>query len=104
MNKGFKSKITLAIILIVVIIIAILGVFTFKYTENKKSPFSTTDKVLDINVQKGEYLYTVLDQLEAKGIIKNSFLTKVYLKCYNTEIYLFLNAICHLLAYRKSDC
>ncbi|WP_297519538.1 endolytic transglycosylase MltG [uncultured Clostridium sp.] len=85
MNKGFKSKITLAIILIVVIIIAILGVFTFKYTENKKSPFSTTDKVLDINVQKGEYLYTVLDQLEAKGIIKNSFLTKVYLKLNPSE-------------------
>lgn len=85
MNKGIKSKITIAIIVIAAIIIAIIGVFTFKYTQNKKSPFVTTDKVLDINVQKGEYLYTVLNQLEAKGIIKNAFLTKVYLKLNPSE-------------------
>ncbi|MGL4761492.1 MAG: endolytic transglycosylase MltG [Sarcina sp.] len=85
MNKGLKSKIILAIILVVVIIIAIIGVFTFKYTENKKSPFSTTDKVLDINVQKGESLYTVLEQLGSKGIVKDKFLNKVYLKLNPSE-------------------
>ncbi|MGL4655150.1 MAG: endolytic transglycosylase MltG [Sarcina sp.] len=85
MNKGLKSKLIVTIVLIVAIIIAIIGVFTFKYTENKKDPFNTTNKVLDINVQKGEYLYTVLDQLEAKGIIKNAFLTKMYLKLNPSE-------------------
>ena len=85
MNKSLKYKITIAVIIAVVTIVAIIGVFTFKYMENKKSPFNTTDKVLDINVQKGEYLYTVLDKLEAKGIVKNTFLTKTYLKLNPSE-------------------
>lgn len=80
MNKGIKSKVIIAIIVVVVAILTILGVFAFKYNQNKQKPFNTTDKVLDIQVQKGEYLYTVLSQLESKGIIKNAFLTKAYLK------------------------
>lgn len=80
MNKSIKSKVIIAIIAVIVALITIAGVFAFKYTENKNKPFNTTDKVLDIQVNQGEYLYTVLGQLESKGIIKNSFLTKIYLK------------------------
>lgn len=85
MKKGLKSKSSPVIIIVLVILVAIIGVFTFKYTENKKHPFNTTDKALDIKVQKGEYLYTVLDQLEAKGMVKSPFLTKIYLKLNPSE-------------------
>lgn len=80
MDKSIKNKIILAIIVIVVMCITIVGVFMFKYEQNKNKPFNTTNKILDIQVQNGEYLYSVINKLEQQGVIKNAFLTKIYLK------------------------
>lgn len=80
MGKNLKSKAAIIIVFIVLVVLTILGVFTFKYIQNKDKPFNTTSKVIDLKVQKGEYLYGVLGDLEAKGMMKNTFFTKLYLK------------------------
>ena len=85
MRKSLKSKVIIIIVFIALVILTILGVFTFKYTQNKDKPFNTTSKVFDIKVNNGEYLYAVLGELENKGIINNTFLTKIYLKLNSSQ-------------------
>ncbi|MGL5634903.1 MAG: endolytic transglycosylase MltG [Sarcina sp.] len=80
MSKSLKSKIMIIVIAVVVIILIAIGVFVFKYNSNKNTPFESNQKSVDITVQKNEYMYSVLNDLEKDGMLKSDFLTKVYLK------------------------
>lgn len=81
MNKLWKTKKPLIIIMIIVILfVGALGILAINYNSTKNNPFKTTDKIFNIKVSEGESLYSVFDELKDKNVLKNPILTKLYLK------------------------
>lgn len=71
-----RKKKMLALI-IPIIILALLG---FKILQDIKHPFSTKIGETPILVGEGDSLFNVVNGLKKKGLIKNEFLFKIYIK------------------------
>lgn len=85
MNGVWKSKKMIALLIVVIIGTAVLGVCAFKYNSTENKPFNTTEKTFDLKVQQGESLNTVLDELKSKNLLSSPFFTKIYLKLHSSS-------------------
>lgn len=62
------------------LIIFIGGSMIYMYTKNMNSPIVSSSDSVTINVEKGEGFYSLLDRLKSEGLLRNEFMTKLYLK------------------------
>ncbi len=77
-RRKLKKKIKLMIILIVSFIITILiGIIAFLFL---LSPVSNKSEIIEFEVGSGSSVYSVGKRLEEKGIIRNYFIYKLYVK------------------------
>lgn len=60
-------------------LIGILIFGTIFYSKSIKNPFKTNDDFI-VKVKEGDTLYTIIDGIEEDGILKNSVITKMYIK------------------------
>lgn len=66
-------------LLVVIVILAGLGAGSyFYYHNNADQPLKDPTATISITVAEEETLYQVLDRLEAEGLLKNAWLSKVY--------------------------
>lgn len=66
-------------LLVVIVILAGLGTGSyFYYHNNADQPFQEPAGTLSVTVAEEETLYQVLDRLEAEGLLKNAWLSKLY--------------------------
>lgn len=81
--KKMKKKTKILGIGLGVVVTFILA--TALFIQNQLAPLNTNKEVI-VNVKKGSNLKTVLKTLQEDGIIKNAFLSEVYLKLTNQKI------------------
>ncbi|WP_040330756.1 endolytic transglycosylase MltG [Clostridium ihumii] len=60
-------------------LIGILIFGTIFYSKSIKNPFKTNDDFI-VKVKEGDTLYTIIDGIDEDGILKNSVITKMYIK------------------------
>lgn len=65
-------------------LIGILIFGTIFYSKSIKNPFKTNDDFI-IKVKEGDTLYTIIDGIDEDGILKNSVITKMYIKMSNNK-------------------
>lgn len=74
--KTHLKKIIIGIIIILVLIIAAIGGYTYSIV---KKPFTSNGNV-NITIKGGEGFYGVLDDLSQKGVLRNEMVTKLSVK------------------------
>ena len=79
---NFKSKRLKAIIAIVTFCI-IVGIVTFKSVINRPLKISSDH---EISIVQGESFYSFLNELKGEGLIKNTFIIKLYTKLSNINL------------------
>lgn len=69
------------------ILIIVLGI-TLKLINEIKYPFAKNKNVVQVEVQKGDSLFDVIENLKIQGLIKNKYFIKFYIKNkkFNTNI------------------
>lgn len=72
-----KSK---GILIVFVLLVILLGGTIFMYTRTIDHPLKSDKDSIVVEVNEGEGFYTLLNELKEKGLIKNEFFIKVYLK------------------------
>lgn len=60
-------------------LIGILIFGTIFYSKSIKNPFKSNDDFI-VKVKEGDTLYTIIDGIDEDGILKNSVITKMYIK------------------------
>lgn len=77
-----KKKVMIKLMIVLVIVVAIVASLLMFYTQAQK-PTGTKDEMVLVNVESGETYYSLLDTLEAEGLINNALVAKIYLKLNN---------------------
>ncbi|QAT40107.1 endolytic transglycosylase MltG [Clostridium sp. JN-9] len=75
-----SKKVLLKIFSVLLIIFLIIGLTTFILFEKVVSHPLNKNKNFVLYVNKGDSLYNIVDKLNKQGSLKNSFLTKLYIK------------------------
>lgn len=71
------------VVLLIVVLVACILFGNYKYKEIIQHPIKT-DKDVHVTVKSGDTLYSILDDLNQNGAIKNSSVIKFYIKRNNT--------------------
>ncbi|MCY6356769.1 endolytic transglycosylase MltG [Clostridium sp. ZS2-4] len=65
---------------VIIAILSIAGLITFKIANHIKHPFNTKTGVVPVFVHKGDSLFNIISELDNNGLIKNEYLIKFYIK------------------------
>lgn len=76
MRKKSKFGILLSFIMLIVIIVTLIGIL---YYSTIKKPFNVNEKTV-YTIKENETLYSVIDDLNNKGILKNKIFIKAYIR------------------------
>ncbi|MCY6372323.1 endolytic transglycosylase MltG [Clostridium ganghwense] len=64
----------------VIVVLSVIGLISFKFLNNIKHPFNAKTGKIPVFVHKGDSLFNVISDLNTKGVIKNEYLIKFYIK------------------------
>lgn len=77
--RNFKKK----FLRFFIVLLIILGGIIFMYSRTINHPLKSNEDSIEVQINQGEGFYSLLNELKDKGLIKNEFFIKVYLKLNN---------------------
>jgi UPF0755 protein len=80
-----RKKIIVSLVAIIFIIATSLLFFNLYYKSIIKRPFKSSDKI-QVKIEKGDSLYTILNSLDENNKLRNKYLIKKYIKKINSDI------------------
>jgi UPF0755 protein len=80
-----KKRLLIVFVSLIMLIVLSIGVPVLMYNSYLKSPVSSENKEIEVEVEKGANSTTIIDELSKSGLITNKLFAKIYVRRLNID-------------------